>query len=60
MLEKRFVNYYRCPLDGEEWADVWSCCCNSRCPRCGIRDIEPFKSWRVVPTKTQKPKRRSR
>jgi hypothetical protein len=19
MSEKRFVNYYRCPLDGEEW-----------------------------------------
>ena len=48
MLKKHFINYYRCPEDGEEWADVWSCCCNDRCPKCGIKDIEPYKSEEIV------------
>ena len=60
MLEEQFVNYYRCPLDGEEWAEVWSCCCNSQCPRCGTKDIESYKNRRVVHTKAKKPKRRVR
>jgi hypothetical protein len=54
MAETQFVNYYRCPNDGEEWADVWSCGCNDRCPKCGIKDIEPYKSERVVHTKRKK------
>ena len=51
MAERQFVNYYRCPEDAEEWANVWSCCCNDRCPKCGIKDIEPYKSAEVVHTK---------
>ena len=54
MAERQFVNYYRCPEDGEEWADVWSCCCNDRCPKCGIKDIEPYKSAEVVHTRDRK------
>jgi hypothetical protein len=54
MAERQFVNYYRCPEDGEEWADVWSCCCNDRCPKCGTKDIEPYKSMEVVHTKPRK------
>ncbi len=50
MPERQFVNYYRCSEDGEEWADVWSCCCNDRCPKCGIKDIEPYRSEEVVHT----------
>ena len=48
MSERQFVNYYRCPMDGEEWAEVWSCCCNDRCPKCGTKDIEPYRSLAVV------------
>ena len=48
--EKQFVNYYRCPEDGQEWADVWRYCCNDRCPKCGLKDIEPYKSAEVVHT----------
>ena len=50
MSEQQFINYYRCPYDGEEWADIWSCCCNDRCPKCGIKDIEPYRSEEVVST----------
>jgi hypothetical protein len=53
MSDRQFVNYYRCPEDGEEWADVWSCCCNDRCPKCGIKDIEPYKSEKVVHVKAK-------
>jgi hypothetical protein len=48
MSERQFINYYRCPDDGEEWADVWNCCCNDRCPKCGLKDIEPYRSEDVV------------
>lgn len=44
--EFRFRNYYRCPSDGTEWADQWSCKCNDRCPRCGD-EIEPYKSENI-------------
>jgi hypothetical protein len=54
MPEKQFVNFYRCPYDGEEWADVWSCCCNDMCPKCETKDIEPYKSKEVVHTKSVK------
>ncbi|HXM15351.1 MAG TPA: hypothetical protein VN933_08925 [Candidatus Eremiobacteraceae bacterium] len=47
MFEHEFINYYRCPFDGTEWADVWSCCCNDMCPRCGKKDIEPYKSTEI-------------
>jgi hypothetical protein len=48
--KQQYVNYYRCPYDGTEWADVWSCCCNDMCPKCGTKDIEPYKSEGVVHT----------
>lgn len=54
MAETQFINYYRCPFDGEEWADVWSCCCNDMCPRCEKKDITPYKSKEVVHTKSRK------
>jgi hypothetical protein len=47
MFEHEFINYYRCPFDGTERADVWSCCCNDMCPRCGKKDIEPYKSTEI-------------
>jgi hypothetical protein len=50
MPENQFINYYRCPYDGEEWADVWTCRCNDRCPKCGIKDIEPYRSEEVIHT----------
>ena len=48
MSERQFINYYRCPYDGTEWVDVWSCCCNDMCPKCRTKDIEPYKSEDVV------------
>lgn len=51
MPEQQFINYYRCPYDGTRWADVWSCCCNDMCPKCGTKDIEPYKSKDVVHTR---------
>jgi hypothetical protein len=54
MSEQQYVNRYRCPRCGDEWADVWSCCCNDRCPKCGLKDIEPYKSEDVVHTKRRK------
>lgn len=42
----RFQNYYRCPNDGTEWTDRWSCTCNDRCPVCGD-EIEPYESESV-------------
>lgn len=39
----RFRNYYRCPNDGTEWSDEWSCQCNDRCPKCNT-EIEPYES----------------
>jgi hypothetical protein len=49
--KQKYINYYRCPYDGTEWVDVWSCCCNDGCPKCGTKDIEPYKSEEVVHTK---------
>jgi len=60
MPELQYINYYRCPNDGTEWADVWSCCCNDMCPKCGTKDIEPYKSEDVVHTKSRKPARSRR
>lgn len=37
-----WTNHYRC-VCGEEWEDVWDCCCNDRCPLCG-KEVEPYIS----------------
>jgi hypothetical protein len=49
--KQKYINYYRCPYDGTEWVDVWSCCCNDMCPKCETKDIEPYKSEDVIHTK---------
>lgn len=41
-----YVNYYRCPKDGAEWADAWSCMCNAKCPVCSA-EIEPYGSDKI-------------
>jgi hypothetical protein len=51
---QQYVNYYRCPYDGTEWADIWSCCCNDMCPKCETKDIEPYKSEDVIHTAPRK------
>ena len=35
------ISHYLCPVCGEDWADTWQCACNSQCPGCGLKDIEP-------------------
>jgi hypothetical protein len=54
MSERQSINYYRCPYDGTEWADVWSCCCNDMCPKCKTKDIEPYKSKYVIHTNVKR------
>ena len=44
--EIRFLNHYRCPDDGTEWSDEWSCTCNDRCPTCN-KEIEPYESEEI-------------
>jgi hypothetical protein len=51
---QQYINYYRCPYDGTEWVDTWSCCCNDMCPKCETKDIEPYKSKEVIHTKAIK------
>lgn len=40
---ERSRNHYRCPNDGSEWQDAWSCTCNDKCPACNA-EIEPYFS----------------
>ena len=52
--EIRFINHYRCPDDGTEWTDHWSCACNDRCPTCD-KEIEPYESEEIdAPSKPLK------
>ena len=44
--EVQYENHYKCPYDGAEWADVWDCACNDKCPQCNA-EIEPFKSEKL-------------
>ena len=44
----RFLNHYRCPDDGTEWSDEWSCTSNDRCPKCN-HEIEPYESEDINP-----------
>ncbi len=39
-----FLNHYRCPTCGNEWADTWSAMVDDDCPQCGTRHISPRKS----------------
>ena len=42
----RYLNHYRCPDDGTEWTDQWSCTCSDRCPTCN-KEIEPYESEEI-------------
>ena len=42
-----FRNFYRCPRDGTQWQDEWSCMCNDRCPVCDA-EIEPYESEEII------------
>lgn len=48
-----YVMQYRhtdCTVEpGVEWEDDWDCACNSECPACGMKDIEPFSVEDVEP-----------
>ncbi len=46
--EIRFINHYRCPDDGTEWTDCWSCAGNDKCPRCN-KEIEPYENEEIDP-----------
>lgn len=41
-MTEHVINHYLCPECGTDWADTWECACNSECPACGIKDIEPL------------------
>lgn len=36
------ISHYLCPECGTDWADTWECACNSQCPACGVKDVEPL------------------
>lgn len=38
-----FRNYYHCARCDEAWSDVWSCQCDTECPKCG-KDFTPTES----------------
>jgi DNA-directed RNA polymerase subunit RPC12/RpoP len=38
-----FLNFYRCYNCSRRWTDEWSCMCDDECPRCGARDMTPYK-----------------
>ena len=36
--------HYNCEVDPSvEWFDLWSCACNSTCPACRTKEIEPVE-----------------
>lgn len=37
------VNFYKHEECGTHWADIWSCGCNDKCPRCSA-EIESYLS----------------
>jgi hypothetical protein len=39
-----FLNFYKCDRCRRRWTDEWSCMCDDECPRCGARDMSPYKS----------------
>ena len=41
---EQVVNLYQHVECGAEWMEVWDCGCNSECPECGTKDIEPLDS----------------
>jgi len=43
--EYKFRNYYICPKCQEEWDNVWSANSNDMCPKCGIKDIQPYTGF---------------
>lgn len=42
--EGEFINYYRCSDCDHKWSDKWKATCDDTCPKCGLGDIEPYKS----------------
>jgi DNA-directed RNA polymerase subunit RPC12/RpoP len=44
IVEKEFLNFYKCPECGKKWKDTWSSMVDNTCPSCGIRNISPYKS----------------
>lgn len=46
VIEKHFINHYKCKDCNTSWESKWSCQCNDRCPDCGA-EIEPFESKEV-------------
>jgi hypothetical protein len=41
-----FLNFYKHEECGTRWADLWSCGCDDKCPKCG-GEIEPYLSLAV-------------
>src|SRR4051812_47557002 len=39
--ERQYLNKYVCPDCGHKWHEVWTCGCDSECPKCDTRNISP-------------------
>lgn len=50
MENKKYINHYYCEKCDATWTDMWECCCDDKCPRCGIY-IEPIYSEDVHDSK---------
>jgi hypothetical protein len=42
--EPEFKNFYKCPTCSHPWHEFYTAKCDSECPKCGTRNISPFKS----------------
>jgi len=38
-----YINCYRCPNDGCQWVDTWSCACNAGKSRFSLQDLYQFE-----------------
>lgn len=45
--EQEQINYYKCPDCGTKWDEVWTCGCDSECPKCDAKNISPYNSEEI-------------
>lgn len=45
--ETEFRIEYICPLCEHKWVEIWSCACDSECPKCGTKNIEAY-DWEEI------------
>lgn len=46
---EEYLNYYACYSCKHEWRELWSCACDSTCPKCGARNVQVLAYKRLGP-----------